>query len=146
MDQVDAYLQSADYEAVAEEIVRQYNSLSPDLSAEQAELDQITTQIHNAMKYIMTGKNFPELDEEVERLRLRKAELEDLIVVAKSKKPIVINPETIVFNLKKQAAMWKENRKSEVVHALVQKIYSNVDGTLTVHIGVVLKDGCGGGI
>lgn len=142
---VDNYLKTADYEAVAEEVARQFNSASPDLSDEQKELAQVETQINNGIKAVLSGLSIPELDQEIDRLRIRKSELDDIIQIAKANHRTV-EPKQIADRMRDYAEKWKENRKAEVIKALVQKVYSNVDGTITVNIGVALTNGCGGGI
>lgn len=147
IDAVDEYLQAANYDAVADEIMRQYNGASDGLEKERAELAQLTIEISNGIKYIQPGKKFPELEDEINRRRMRKGELEDIIAAVSEKPAVALDRNTILANLKRYAAAWRdEGRKKEVIQSLVQKIYSNADGSLTVHIGVVHKDGCGGGI
>lgn len=141
---INDYLSNADYEALGAEIARQFNGASPDLSEEKAELAQIDTQINNGVKAVLSGITIPELEQELDRLRGRKSELEDIIrETQKSRKKL--DPEVIANRLRNYASMWVEGRKQEVVRDLV-KANSNADGTITVCIGVADKNGCGGGI
>ena len=71
------------------------NSASLNLEKEKAELVDIESQIHNGMRALLGGMYFPELEEELSKLRLRKAELEDIIGVGERENNRV-NPADIV--------------------------------------------------
>ena len=55
------------------------NGSTPDLRTERAELAEISAQLNNGLKAILTSLDIPELRDEMDRLRVRKEELEDII-------------------------------------------------------------------
>jgi hypothetical protein len=67
---------NADFEEVTQTIANAVNSTAPDILKERKELSQINSKIANGVKARM---EFPELEEEGSRLRIRKSELEDII-------------------------------------------------------------------
>ena len=55
------------------------NGASDNLTAEKRELVEIEKKINNGVRAILSGMDIPELKDEVDRLRVRKTELEDII-------------------------------------------------------------------
>ncbi len=74
-----------DFEREAYAIIAQLSSVSPDIAAEKKELREITIKINNGVKAVLNGLVMPELQEEIDRLRVRKSELEDIISNVESK-------------------------------------------------------------
>ena len=136
-----AYLQTLDFDETAQYITDQVNHASADLSAEKNELQQINRQISNGVKAILSGANIPELEEELDRLRIRKAELEDVIKIRSADRP-TITKEAVAQLLRESVNTWNDENLPDIIRQHVQKIYAHADGTFTVHVGVHLN-GCG---
>ncbi len=139
---LNAYLLTADFTVTAQAIADQVNSASPDLSAERAELAQVSAQIKNGVRAVMSGMDIPELKEELDRLRIRKSELEDIIQQRSSEHPEV-DPAAIVKLLQDSVDNWDDAALPQIVRQHVTKIYAHADGSYTVNVGVHLS-GCGG--
>lgn len=136
-----AYLQTLDFDETAQYITDQVNHASADLSAEKNELQQINRKISNGVKAILSGANIPELEEELDRLRIRKAELEDVIKIRSADRP-TITKEAVAQLLRESVNTWNDENLPDIIRQHVQKIYAHADGTFTVHVGVHLT-GCG---
>lgn len=142
--QVQEYLLDMDFKAVAKEIADRFNSAVPDCSKEKAEVRKLTEQINNGMRAILSGLDFPELEDELTRLRCRKSELEDIIKAASNGKK-TIEAAKVEKMLNEFVDMWDSGRKKEVIQMMIPEIYAHEDGTFTVNIGVHIN-GCGGRI
>jgi site-specific DNA recombinase len=138
------YLRTTDFNIVAQEIADQVNNASPDLSKERLELAQIETQLQNGLKAVLSGLVFPELQDEMDRLRIRKSELEDIIARAGSQRPKV-DPAKIVKLFQESIEALEGDNLNRVIKEHITKIYAHVDGSCTVNLGVHLN-GCGGRI
>lgn len=138
--QLKNYLWKTDFTATAEEICRQVNAASADLKSEREEIGQINLKIKNGLNAILNGYDMPELKNEIENLRTRKAELED-IIAAKSVKRTV-TPGEIVSIFKSSMENWNSSNLKSIVQTHVKKIYAHSDGSCTVEIGVHTI-GCG---
>lgn len=136
------YLKTADFTQVAQEISRQINSASADLKTEKSELAKINSQLHNGMKAVLDGMYFPELQAEMDRLRVRKNELEDIINRAESERPTV-SAEAIVRLFKESVDQMDQGDMLQIIRHHVTKIYAHADGSCTVNMGVCVI-GCGG--
>lgn len=80
LDGLKRYFLELDFEAEAQKIADMVNNSSPDLKAERAELAGIEAKLQNGLRAILNGfDNFPELQDEMDKLRVRKKELEDII-------------------------------------------------------------------
>lgn len=139
---IKEYLRSVDFAEVAQKIADDVNKASPNLLKERTELAEIERKLQNGVKAVLSGIHFPELQEEMDRLRVRKSELEDIIARAQTAKRNV-KAEDIV-RLFEQCLDALENADiKRVVRYLVTKIYAHADGSCTVNVGVNLR-GCGG--
>ncbi len=138
------YLLEIDFEAKAREIAGAINGTSADLSAEKRELNDIITKINNGVKAIISGMNFPELQDEIDRLRVRKDELED-IIASSQRNHSYVEPERIAAIFEGAVENWNDENIRRIVQTFVTKIYANPDGTFSVNIGVH-SNGCGRGI
>ena len=137
------YLANADYEELSQTIADKVNAASIDLSKEKKELAEVTRQIANGVKTIMGGFTFPELEEEINNMRIRKSELED--VIARNSINIhKLDKNKLVEFFKLSAQRMDEDMK-EVVKQHITKIYAHADGTFTVNVGVHIAY-CGGRI
>lgn len=137
------YLATADFDEIATQICLQVNNASKDLSKEKNEIAEIDRKIRNAMKAFMDGIVFPEMQEEVDRLRIRKSELKD-IVARRSLTNAPVKKDRIVKFLNYALSLIEQDPKQAVKH-LITKIYANTDGSFTVNVGVHLNS-CGGRI
>lgn len=142
-EQLRAYLRTLDYTETAQRIADQVNNASPDLSAEKAELVSVSTQIRNGMNALLRfNSDFPELEDEIGRLRVRKAELEDIITQRESEHP-TIDAAALAAMLRESAGALDADHMPELIRKYVQKIYASPDGSYSVEVGVHLN-GCGG--
>lgn len=141
VQQLKAYLLETDFEEIAQYIADQVNNASPDLSREKKELAEITMQINNGMKAILKGIDFPELEDEISRLRVRKSELEDIIARNEANKRKV-DKNKIAELFRKSVESWDVDLKN-IIKCHITKIYANIDGSYTVNVGVHIA-GCGG--
>ena len=130
------YLTTVDANQVFEEIAAQMNSASPDLSHEKQELLNINTQIQNGMKAVLTGLDIPELRDEIDRLRLRKGELEDIIAASKTGRGKV-DPQWVVDKFRNALDTLDTNPQA-AIRDHITKIYARADGSCTVNMGVHL--------
>lgn len=135
----------SDLERVAFDIAEQTNRAMTDFRAERIELNEVTAKIANGMQYILSGKSFPELDAELDRLRVRKSELEDTIKRAGSQRGAVDPAKLLDYMLESLDNWDPEDFKSsrDLMRRFVTKIYAKIDGSCTVNLGVHM-DGCGG--
>ncbi len=139
-----AYLLEMDFDKMSDEIIDQINSSSADLRKERKEIVDIETKIKNGMNAILGGANFPELSDEIERLRMRKSELEDIIATSGARGK-TIKKEEIKKLFQYSVENWNDENIERIVKMNVTKIYANADGSFSVHMGVHLT-GCGGRI
>ena len=132
------YLLALDFDEMAKKIAGQINSAADDLKAERTELLDVEAQLANGTKAILKGLDYPELQEEMFRLRVRKSELEDIIGRKNPKKPV--DPEKIAALFRSFAEHW-DTKLPEIVRSMV-KIYAHADGSFDLNIGVHIMD-CG---
>lgn len=144
VEQLKAYLQTLDYTETARIIAEQVNGASADLAAEREELVNVSSQIQNGMKALLRGMEFPELEDEIGRLRVRKSELEDIIAQRQSEHPTV-DAEALAVMLRESAANLDAEHMPELIRKYIQKIYATSDGSYSVEVGVHLN-GCGGAV
>lgn len=143
VQQLKAYLLGVDFEEEARRIANQVNSSTADLRVERAELADINAKINNGLKAILSGMDIPELRDEMDKLRVRKAELEDIIGRrTANRKPV--SPENIVRIFEEAVDKWDTNLPT-IIKQHIGKIYAHTDGSCSVNVGVHLI-GCGGRI
>lgn len=136
------FLKTADFTAMAKEIARQVNNASAELKEEKAELAKINTQLHNGMKAILDGMYFPELQDEMDRLRVRKNELEEIIATVESNQRKV-SVEDVLKLFDYSVELLEEGNVQQAIQRHVTKIYAHADGKCTINMGVCIN-GCGG--
>ena len=137
--QLMQYLATTDFEAVADETMKAYNKAKTARPAEEKELNKLRTELQNCLKAIRDGLAFPELQEEISRIRLRISELENLLAVSKNS---VITKEMIIAKLKKDVADISPDTMPRLVKSYVTKIYAADDEIIIT--GGVSTDGAGG--
>lgn len=137
-----AFLLEADFTETARVIADRVNGVSPDLTAEKKELDSINAKIRNGVNAILAGMDVPELQDEIDRLRVRKDELEDIIQRRSSERPHV-SAAAVEAMLRESVDQWDAEHLQQICKQYVTKIYANADGSVSVNIGVHLT-GCGG--
>ena len=143
MSQLKEYFLTVDYDKVAEDIANQGNSASPDLKSEKKELAEVSIKIKNGMKAILGGMEFPELQEEIDNLRVRKSQLEDIIArreINQSK----VDKKDIINMFKDDINLFGVDNRT-LIKSHISKIYANGDGTFSITVGVHIN-GCGGRI
>ena len=143
VQQLKAYLLNSDFEEIANRIANAANSAAPDCSKEKAELAETEKQIANGIKAVLAGMDIPELNTEIDRLRARKSELED-IIRHKENNGQKVDPARIVARFQRALETWDTNLK-HVVQEFVTKIYANPNGSFSVQIGVHITGAGGGG-
>ena len=142
VQRLKSYLLNIDFEDTANYIAEQVNGASPNLTRETKELTEIKSKIANGVRYIMSGKEFPELEEELARLRIRKSELEDIISYRQREKKNV-DPNAIIQLFKDSINNWgNDDNLQEILKYHITKIYAHLDGSFTVNMGVHII-GCG---
>ena len=142
VQQLKAYLSKIDFTETAQYIADQINGASPDLSREKSELHDIEAKINNGVKAVLSGMVFPELDQELDRLRVRKSELED-IIAAHEINHKTVDPQAIVRLFEDSIRNWSPETIPDIIRQHVTKIYAHADGSFTVNVGV-FTNGCGG--
>lgn len=143
MQNLKAYLSNADFSETAQIICDKINNTAPNLSEERKELRRVNDKISNGVKAILSGLDLPELKEELDRLRVRKSELEDIIKYNDTHSS-AIEPESIIA-LFKNAVEHIGTDNQAAIKNFITKIYAHADGSATVNIGVHIN-GCGGRI
>lgn len=139
VQQLKAYLLQADFEQEAKRIADQINGASPDLTEERKELADVTAKINNGLKAILGGMDFTELRDEMDRLRVRKSELEDIISRRTASRQQV-DPQNIVRMFEDAVDNWDDDLP-QIIKQLVTKIYAHTDGTISVNVGVHMIGG-----
>ena len=145
VQQLKGYLLGLDFEETAQTIADSVNNATQDLSAEKKELSEIDTKITNGIRAVLSGMRVPELDDEIDRLRIRKSELEDIIAHAESTGGQKVDPAKIVELFRESVEKFGTEDMRETIKLYITKIYANIDGSITVNVGVHLN-GCGGRI
>lgn len=136
VEHVREYLKdTAHFETYARELCNAVNNATADVSEEKRELAEVEAKIANGVNSIVSGFTFPELQDEIDRLRTRKSELEEVICAAQ--KNIKLAPEDIVRKLKQAAEdIGDPSKLKEVIQMVVIKIYAQPDGSFSVLLGV----------
>lgn len=136
---VKMYLLGLDFGKMAQEVADRINSAAPDLKQERIELADINAQLANGTKAILKGIDYPELQTEMFRLRVRKSELEDIISRNGSLRPV--SPDRITSLFRHCVDHWDDDLSS-ILKALI-KIYAHADGSFDLNIGVHISN-CSG--
>ena len=137
--QLRTYFAGGDFDAMAEEIFNAYQE-GKDTKTERQELAQIERKISNGMKAILDGADFTELNEEMARLKIRKAELEEILALSPD---LVLTKELIANKLRKDAQCLQDGDIERLVKAYVTKIYAHSNEVIiTMGVNTI---GCGGG-
>ena len=126
------YLVNLDYEQMAQQIAGQINGATADLKAERKELANIIFQLENGTKAILKGIDYPELQEEMLRLRVRKSELEDIIQRGKEKNPVSVEKLVQLF----RDAMERLDTNTKQVCKAMVKVYAHSNGDCDLEVGV----------
>lgn len=134
------YLLGLDFEEMAQEVADKINSAAPDLKQERIELADVNAQLANGTKAILKGIDYPELQTEMFRLRVRKSELEDIISRGGSSKPV--DPKRLTAMFEHCADHWDDDLRN-ILKALI-KVYAHADGSFDLSIGVHIGN-CRGG-
>lgn len=126
------YLLGLNFEKMAHEIADRVNNASPDLSAERKELADINAKINNGTRAVLNGLDYPELQTELFKLRVRKSELEDIL--SRSSKKNSVSAEKIIEMFQHSIDNWDTDLKN-ILKSMI-KIYAHADGSFDLNIGV----------
>ena len=126
------YLLGLNFEKMAHEIADRVNNASPDLSAERRELADINAKINNGTRAVLNGLDYPELQTELFKLRVRKSELEDIL--SRSSKKNSVSAEKIIEMFQHSIDNWDTDLKN-ILKSMI-KIYAHADGSFDLNIGV----------
>ena len=132
------YLSDLDFSQMAQQVADEINGASVDLKAERKELADIIFQLNNGTKAILKGIDYPELQEEMFRLRVRKSELEDIIRRGEEKKPVSAEKLEQLF----QHAVKQLDTDTKQICKSMVKIYAHPNGDCDLEVGVHIS-GCG---
>jgi hypothetical protein len=132
------YLSDLDFSQMAQQVADEINGASVDLKAERKELADIIFQLNNGTKAILKGIDYPELQEEMFRLRVRKSELEDIIRRGEEKKPVSVEKLEQLF----QNAVKQLDTDTKQICKSMVKIYAHPNGDCDLEVGVHIS-GCG---
>lgn len=138
---VKNFISNTDFNDLANEIVEKINSAKRDITAEKKELKEIETKIKNGINAVLSGIDVPELKEEIENLRHKKSELEE-IITATERDNGNVDVKVVKDYLASMTEDLKNNDIKSLINKCVHKIYANTDGTFTVDIGVLIGS-CG---
>lgn len=138
------YLLQTDFQEEAQRIADAVNSATADLREERAELAAINAKIQNGLRAILNGfDDLPELRVEMDRLRVRKSELED-IIGRRTSSARKVCPEDVVKIFDHAVEDW-DHDLPRIIKQHITKIYAHADGSYSVNVGVHIN-GCGRGI
>lgn len=132
------YLLRLDFDQMAQKIADEINQAADDLKAERTEMLAIDAKLSNGTKAILNGLDYPELREEMLKLRIRKSELEDILFRKNPQKPV--DPAKISALFQRYIENWSTDLK-EILQGMT-RIYAHADGTFDLSIGVHIKS-CG---
>ena len=135
------YFSNSDFSTMADEIYEAYAKGKGSKVEEKKELAKVEVQLANGTKAILAGADFSTLNEEMARLNVRKAELEEIIGMTPD---LVLTKAMIEARLKEDAQHLQEGDIARLVKAYVTKIYAHND-SITITGGVNTID-CGGRI
>lgn len=144
LDGLKRYFLDLDFEEEAQRIADMVNGSTTDLRSERAELASIEAKLANGLRAILNGMdNFPELQDEMDRLRVRKRELEE-IIARRTMSAKAVDPADIVKVFNYALDHWDDDLPT-IVKEHITKIYAHTDGSYSVNVGVHIT-GCGGRI
>lgn len=132
------YFANIDFSQMAQQIADEINGATVDLKAERKELADIIFQLNNGTKAILKGIDYPELQEEMFRLRVRKSELEDVIQRGAEHNPVSVEKLVQLF----QNAMERLDTDTKQVCKSMVKIYAHPNGDCDLEVGVHIGE-CG---
>ena len=131
------YFAGGDFDTMAEEIFNAYQE-GKGVKDERQELAQIERKLANGAKAVLDGADFSELCEEMARLRIRKAELEEILAMSRD---LVLTKEMIAAKLRADAQSLQEGDVERLLKAYVTKIYAHNDEIIItggVHLSVMV--------
>lgn len=135
LDGLKRYFLELDFEAEAQKIADMVNNSSPDLKEERAELAGIEAKLQNGLRAILNGfDNFPELQDEMDKLRVRKRELED-IIGRRTASEREVDPADIVAVYNYALKHWDDDLQT-IIRQHITRIYAHANGDYSVNVGV----------
>lgn len=127
---------------MAKKIADQVNGATTDLSAERKELADIERQLANGTRAILSGFSIEELTDEMDRLKCRNSELEEIISRWKSDNPHVdsLDVETLLRqDAERIDSALDEKQLAALNSPICARIYAHADGSCTVNVGVLIN-------
>jgi len=121
--QLRQYFAGGDFDTMADEIFQAYQE-SKGAKEERQELAQVERKIANGTKAILDGADFSELREELARLKVRKAELEEILAMSPN---LILTRDMIATKLKADAQSLQDGDIERLIKAYVTKIYAHSD-------------------
>jgi site-specific DNA recombinase len=138
---IKEYFSNSDFSKMADEIFTAYVKGKGSKVEEKKELAKVETQLANGTKAILAGANFSTLNDEMARLNVRKAELEEIIGMTPD---LLLTKAMIEDKLKEDAQHLKDGDMARLIKSYVTKIYAH-DNEVIITGGVNMSD-CGGRI
>lgn len=138
MQHLRQYLTGMDFSQMAQQVAEEINGATADLKEERKELADIIFQLNNGTKAILKGIDYPELQDEMFRLRIRKSELEDIIQRGEEQNPVSVEK---LEQLLRSAVDRLDTDAKQVCKEMV-KVYAHSNGNFDLEVGVHI-DGCG---
>ena len=136
----DFLTSETDFTALAQRIADRFTSNNIDVSAEKKEIAGIDAKINNGIQSILSGFDAPELRQQLESLKERKAALQSTISAAENSARRINVP--ALANMLRADVATLDSQDPEAVRAVIRRhvpyITANEDGSLTVSIGYVL--------
>ena len=121
--------------------MKEYSRYKTARPEEEKELVKLKAELQNCLSAIKSGVIFPELNDEINRTRVRIAELEDVLSLPKKQS---LSKTAIIERLKKDAADVEITSTRQLVKSYVTKIYAHSNEVVIT--GGVNTVGCGGRI
>lgn len=140
------YFSEANIDGIAEKTAEIIKNTSASLEKEKKELAEVNRKIANGVNAILGGAEIEELQTEIEKLKLKKTELEEIISLGEQDSRNIKNitkddVKRMLEEMRRELASSDISR--ETIKRAISAIYAHPDGTYTVCAGVHLDD-CAG--
>ncbi len=129
-DCIKEYFLNADYNELAEAVIKAYKESVPKQDAEKRELASIEKKIKNGVKAILEGLDVAEVKEEIANLKVRKLELEEKI--RKAPMPISLDKDALVDYFRNIVENWDSLDKDRVIRDNVMSVEIETNGMANI--------------
>jgi site-specific DNA recombinase len=136
--QIKEYFLNADYEELADCVISAYEKSIPTQEKERHELAEIERKIHNGVKAMLNGMDIAEMKEEINRLKMRKIELEETIKNAPTVKTLDRN--ALVDYFRNIVDNWDSLDKDRVLRENVVSIEIEKNGMANILLTMPLVE------